>query len=136
MALRALANPYVLAIPFLNCFSRRSIIGGTATKEKKLSLSKNGSWVAENFWDITSKFGQTDIHSNQKSKDRLYHLKDQNGSSSHQTTASMNASELTKLSYKLSNEDFKKEILKLNHTTDQRTSHDDMWLTDYIDWFE
>lgn len=95
MARLAQANHYVLAKHTQLFFSRRSIIGGMDMKAKKQCSSMNGNYHQENSWDIISKYGLTDIHSNQKSKEPLCHLNDQNVSSSHLTIPYKNALELT-----------------------------------------
>lgn len=95
MARLAPANLYVLVRVTHNCFLRHSIIGGMVTKEKRLCSSRNGNSLVANSWDITSKFGQTDIHSNQKSRALHCHHNVPNESSSHQTTQWKNVSEQT-----------------------------------------
>lgn len=95
MARLALANLYVLVLVSHNCFLRHSIIGGMDTRAKKRCSSRNGSLDLANSLGTTSKFGRTDTHSSQRSRDPLYHLNAHEELSSHLITPYKNVSELT-----------------------------------------
>ena len=133
------ASLCVLVLASHNCFLRHSIIGGMATKERRLFSSRNGRSAVQSSWGTTSKYGQTDIRSSLKSRDPLCHLNDPRELSSLPTTHYRNVSEETQHCWQHSEEDSRKStseniLLRTSsrpsspQTDSPTTSDDDWWL--------
>lgn len=125
MARQAQASRFVLERDSHSCSSRHSITGGMDTKERRRCSSRNGRSPLASSWDITSRFGQTDTHSSQKSRDPLCHLNAHDELWSHQTTLCKNALERTQHCSRLSDAASRKSISTNIHssTSNSPSSH-------------
>ncbi len=131
------ASLCVLVLVSPHCFLRHSIIGGMATKEKRLYSSRSGRSPVQSSLDTTSRSGRTDIHSSQKSRVPPCHRRDQGVLSSRPTTHFRSVSEETQHCWQLSGEGSRKStseniLLRTSSRpsspqTDSPTTSDDEW---------